>query len=59
MTPVFHLPAHVLREEITNKRLSAEALTKIYLDRIEAIGGKNGVNAIAEIDETEIGRAHV
>ena len=57
MTPVFHLPAHVLREEITNKRLSAEALTKIYLDRIEAIGGKNGVNAIAEIDETALAQA--
>ncbi len=57
MTPIYHLPAHVLREEIATGRLSAEALTKIYLDRIEAIGLRNGVNAVAEIDSSAIEQA--
>ncbi len=55
MTPVYHLPAHVLRDEIASKRLTAEALTKIYLDRIEKVNGR--VNAIAEIDGTALDQA--
>ena len=50
MKAIYHQPAHVLRDEILNGRLTSEALTKIYLDRIESVGAR--VNAIAEIDES-------
>ncbi len=57
MTAIHHLPAHILKEEILNGRMTAEALTKIYLDRIKAIGGKGSLNAVAEIDETALCQA--
>lgn len=57
MLPIYHLPAHNLKKEIIEGRLTAEALTKIYLDRINSVGLKNGVNAVAEIDETALMQA--
>lgn len=55
MAPVCHLPAHVLRDEIAKGRLTSEELTKIYLNRIDAVGAR--VNAVAEIDETALSQA--
>ncbi|MBR3929337.1 MAG: amidase [Clostridia bacterium] len=54
MIPIHHLPAHVLRNEIAEKRLTAEELTRIYLDRIHLLGLKNGVNAVCEINEAAL-----
>ncbi|MBQ1258079.1 MAG: hypothetical protein IIX93_12520 [Clostridia bacterium] len=55
MTPIYHLPAHILKAEIANGRITSEALTKLYLDRIKEVGGR--VNAVAEIDETALSQA--
>ena len=57
MTPIFHQPAHVLYEMLVSGQITCESLVKIYLSRIETIGGKNGLNAIAEIDETALDQA--
>lgn len=57
MTPIYHLPAHTLREALIEKRITSESLTRLYLDRIKTVGGKNGLNAIAEIDETALCQA--
>ncbi|MBQ9854585.1 MAG: hypothetical protein IJO53_00215, partial [Clostridia bacterium] len=57
MTPIYHQPAHLLYEKLVSGEMTCVSLVKIYLDRIEAVGGKNGVNAIAEIDETALEQA--
>lgn len=57
MTPIYHQPAHLLYEKLVSGEMTCVSLVKIYLDRIEAVGGKNGVNAIAEIDETVLEQA--
>ena len=57
MTPIYHLPAHVLRTELAEGRITAQTLTKIYLDRINSVGLKDGVNAVSEIDETALQQA--
>lgn len=55
MTPIYHLPAHILKTEIANGRITSEALTKLYLDRIKEVGSL--VNAVAEIDGTALDQA--
>ena len=57
MMPIYHLPAHVLHEKLVSGQLTCETLTKVYLDRIETVGGKSGVNAIAETDSTALDQA--
>ena len=59
MTPIYHQPVHVLYEKLVSGEMTCETLVKMYLDRIEAVGGKNGVNAIAEIDQTALDQARV
>lgn len=52
-----HLSATVLRREMAARRISAEELTRLYLQRITSIGEKSGLNAVAEIDETALEQA--
>lgn len=57
MTPIFHLPAHILHEKLIIGHLTCETITKTYLSRIEAVGGKSGVNAVSEIDAAALDQA--
>lgn len=57
MTPIYHLPAHILKKELTEGRMTSSSLTKIYLDRIKAVGLKSGLNAVSEIDPTALDQA--
>jgi amidase len=46
-----------LTREIREKRLGVEELTRAYIERIEIYDGIDGLNSVAEIDETAIEEA--
>lgn len=57
MQPIYFRPAHELRWMLTAGEISAVALTRMYLDRIAALDGKTGLNAVAEPDPTAMAQA--
>lgn len=57
MIPMHHRPAHCLREALSQKRIGVKELTSLYLNRIHTVGGKNGVNAVCETDESALEQA--
>lgn len=46
-----------LAREIKNRRLGAEELTRYYLNRIDTLDGKGGLNTIAELNENAVQEA--
>jgi len=57
MYPVYHQSARALRKMLLENQITCESLAKIYIDRISSIGGKDGLNAVAELDETALTQA--
>lgn len=54
---MYHLSAIDLRRELSVRRIGVEELTRLYLQRIADIGGRDGLNAVAELDETALAQA--
>lgn len=57
MSVMFTMTAIELVNEIWNRRLGVEELTRAYIERIERLDGVNGLNTIAELNENAIEQA--
>lgn len=57
MRPIWYRTAHELREMLTRGEITSAELTKIYLDRIAALDGRDGLNSVAELDPTAMAQA--
>lgn len=54
---MFSMTARQLAEEIRQRRLGVEEVTRAFLGRIEKLGGKGGLNAVAELNEAVLAQA--
>lgn len=57
MNDFYKMTAVQLRREIREGRVGVEELTRWYLARIDKYGGADGLNAIAELDDSAIAQA--
>lgn len=54
---MFKMSAMELAHAIQNKRIGVEELTRAYIERIEKFDGADGLNTIAELNESAIDQA--
>lgn len=57
MNHVFAMTAVAISQEIQEKRLGIEELTRAYIERIEKYDGPNGLNSVSELNEAAIEEA--
>lgn len=57
MKPIWYRTAHELGDMLTAGEITAAGLTKIYLDRIALLDGRNGLNTVIEADPTAMAQA--
>ena len=57
MKPIWYRSAHELRALLASGEITSAELTRIFLDRIAKLDGKQGLNAVAEPDPTAAAQA--
>lgn len=57
MRPIWYRSIHEIRELMFSGKITSVELTRMYLDRIAALDGKDGLNTIAELDPSALEQA--